>query len=473
VRYTNRSKSTTIAVSAALALCSLPGWSAGFAVQETSASGLGNAYAGGAAAAADASTVWTNPAGMSRLGSAQMVGALNVVMPSLRFSNGASQPAALQPLGGDGGGAADTSWIPNLYLTWPLNPQWTLGLGVNAPFGAVSDYDEGWIGRFQGLKTDIKTINVNPAVSWKPMDNLALGFGLNVQRIEATFTSNSNYAGAYMTAAQASGLFTPAELGQLAAATAGLQTNTTLSGSDYGWGWNLGVLFDLTPTQRIGAQYRSAIDYKVSGNVSFANPTLPALPSGLAARAGAVAAGLNGSVLSNSGIGSDIKLPEIFNVSYFGSFNGRWELMADLQYTGWSSIQDLVFVRSDGSPLQSTVENFRSTWRVAVGGNYRLDEKWLLRAGVAWDQSPVRDGLRTVRLPDADRTWLAGGARYMINPKLWMDFGAAYVWVAGSTINEIGSSNLGQPPSQAASGLVNGSFNAHSVIVSGQLTWAF
>lgn len=457
---------------AALALCSLPAWSAGFAVQETSASGLGNAYAGGAAAAADASTVWGNPAGMSRLGSAQVVGALNVVMPSLRFSNGASQPAAFQPLGGDGGNAADTSWIPNLYLTWPLDPQWTLGVGVNAPFGAVSDYDAGWIGRFQGLKTDIKTINVNPAVSWKPMDNLALGLGLNVQRIDATFTSNSNYAGAYMAAAQRSGLFTPTELGQLALATTGLQTNTTLSGDDYGWGWNIGVLFDLTPTQRIGAHYRSAIDYKVSGSVTFANPTLPALPADIAARAGAVAAGLNGA-LSNSGVNSDIKLPEIVNLSYFGSFDDRWELMADLQYTGWSSIQDLVFVRSDGSPLQSTAENFRNTWRVAVGGNYRLDDKWLLRAGVAWDQTPVRDGFRTVRLPDGDRTWLAGGARYMLEKNLWLDFGAAYVWVAGSTINEIGSSNLGQPPSQAASGLVNGSYSAHSVILSGQLTWAF
>ena len=267
--------SRTAVAMAVLGLCASSAWSAGFAVQETSASGMGNAYAGAAAIADDASTLWSNVAGMSRLGSRQVVGALNVVIPSLRFSNNASQPAAFQPLGGDGGSAADTSWIPNFYLVWPLDPQWALGIGVNAPFGAVSDYDNGWIGRFQELKTDIKSINVNPAVSWKPLENLAFGLGLNYQKLDATFTSNSNYAGAYMVAAQGSGLFTPTELGQLAQATAGLQTNTHLEASDYGWGWNLGVLFDLTPKQRIGAQYRSAISYTATGNVDFANPALP------------------------------------------------------------------------------------------------------------------------------------------------------------------------------------------------------
>ena len=267
--------SRTAVAMAVLGLCASSAWSAGFAVQETSASGMGNAYAGAAAIADEASTLWSNVAGMSRLGSRQVVGALNVVIPSMRFSNNASQPAALQLLGGDGGSAADTSWIPNFYLVWPLDPQWTLGIGVNAPFGRISDYDNGWIGRFQGLKTDVKSINVNPAVSWKPVENLAFGLGLNYQKLDATFTSNSNYAGAYMVAAQGSGLFTPTELGQLAQATAGLQTNPHLEGSDYGWGWNLGVLFDLTPKQRIGAQYRSAISYTATGNVDFANPALP------------------------------------------------------------------------------------------------------------------------------------------------------------------------------------------------------
>ena len=40
---------------------------AGFALTETSARGVGNAFSGGAAAAADGSTVFFNPAGMPTL----------------------------------------------------------------------------------------------------------------------------------------------------------------------------------------------------------------------------------------------------------------------------------------------------------------------------------------------------------------------------------------------------------------------
>jgi long-chain fatty acid transport protein len=170
---------------------------------------------------------------------------------------------------------------------------------------------------------------------------------------------------------------------------------------------------------------------------------------------------------------SQIKLPQIVNLSYFGRLNERWDLMADLQYTGWGSIQQLTFTRSDGSPLQSTTENFDDAWRIAVGVNYRHSATWLFRSGLAYDQSPVQDGFRTVRLPDADRTWLAGGARYQFNPQLWLDVGAAYIWVRSAAINDIGSSNFGQPPSAAASGLVNGSYDNHTVVLSGQLTYAF
>ncbi len=136
---------------------------AGFALQENSGSGLGNAYAGGAASAEDAATLWSNVAGMSRIKTNQLVGAVNLIEPSFKFSNGTSLPAAQQPLGGNGGDAGSLNVVPNLYLVVPINKQWTFGLGVNAPFGLVDEYDNGWIGRYQALKSDIKTININPA----------------------------------------------------------------------------------------------------------------------------------------------------------------------------------------------------------------------------------------------------------------------------------------------------------------------
>lgn len=320
-----------------LAGSAAPALGGGFALQENSGSGLGNAYAGGAAAAQDASTVWSNPAGMARLGRGQVAGALNLIQPSLKFSNANSVAAAQQPLGNNGGNAGSLAAVPNLYFTMPVAPQWTAGIGLNAPFGLTSDYGEGWIGRFQGLKSEVKTINVNPAVSWQPLANLAVGAGLNYQYLDATFTSNANYSAALLAAAAANGIAPGSPLyNAIAQATPGLQSNVDVSGSDRAWGWNLGVLFDITPDHRIGVHYRSALKYTVSGQVTFANPALPALAPPLAAVVGQLAAGVNSHALYDSGAASRIKLPEIVNLSYFGRLNERWDLMADLQYTGWA-----------------------------------------------------------------------------------------------------------------------------------------
>jgi long-chain fatty acid transport protein len=440
---------------------------AGFALQENSASGLGNAYAGGAAVAEDASTLWSNAAGMARLGSGQAVGALNLIQPSLKFRNANSVAAAQQPLGNEGGDAGSLNIVPNFYVTMPIDKQWSVGVGVNAPFGLVSEYKDGWIGRFQGLKSDIKTINVNPAVSWKATDNVAIGLGASYQHIDATFTSNVNYSAALLAAAGCNAPnANPQTCSAIAQATPGLQSDAEVTGSDYGWGWNLGILVDLSPEHRIGAQYRSAINYTVTGDATFNNPAVPAFVEPLAE-------GLNTQRLYNSGVTSRIKLPEIINISYFGRLNQQWDVMADVQYTGWGSIQQLNFTRSDGSPLQSTTENFDDAWRIALGANYRHNEQWMFRGGLAYDQSPVQDAYRTVRLPDADRTWLGLGAQYRFSPSLWLDVGAAYIWVHSAPINDIGSTNLGIPPSAVQNGLVNGSYDNSTVILSAQVTYAF
>ena len=146
---------------------------AAFALQEESASGLGNAFAGGAAAAEDASSMSVNPATLSKYSSAQVVLGVHFITPSMKFKNDGSQPAAFQPLGGDGGDAGSTNVVPNLYLAVPINRDLVFGLGINVPFGLVTEYDDDFIGRFQGLKSDVQTINVNPALSWKVNDQFA------------------------------------------------------------------------------------------------------------------------------------------------------------------------------------------------------------------------------------------------------------------------------------------------------------
>ena len=442
---------------------------AGFALQENSGSAVGNAFAGGAASAEDASTLWSNPAGMARLGSPEVAVAVHFVSPSFKFKDDGSLPAAFQPLGGTGGDAGSLAVVPNFYITAPINAQWSVGLGINAPFGLVTEYDDNWIGRFQAVKSDIKTINVNPAVSWRVANNFAVGVGVDWQRVDATLTSKVNYSAGLGQAAKqaaAGGLIPPALVPVVIAATPGLESKATVDGDDSAWGWNIGFLWDATPQTRVGAQYRSSIKYDISANASFDNPALPALPPALAPVVALLAAGVNSQVLFNGGVTSHIELPDIANVSIFHRLNDQWDLMADVQYTNWSKFKELEFVRTTGTVLLTTPENFDDAWRLSVGATYHYNDAWSFRGGLAWDQSPVNTANRTPRLPDADRYWIAVGAQYKFNRNLALDAGFVYIPMQTPDINQ----NAG---STAVNGLIKGSYDASVTLFSAQLTYAF
>ena len=442
---------------------------AGFALQENSGSGLGNAYAAGATLTEDVSGMWSNAATLSKRTRMEAAAALHIITPSIKFHDGGSIAAFGQPLGTNGGNAGDTAAVPNMYIAVPINRQWVFGLGVNAPFGLVTEYDGDFIGRYQGIKSDVKTINVNPAISWQATPNFAIGVGLNWQHIDAELTNKVNYSGAIATAAQqaAAGGQIPAGLvPTIIAATPGLDTSAKVDGDDDAWGWNIGVLWDVSPTTRVGASYRSEIKYDVRGNASFDNPTVT-VPPALAPVVGVLTGAINTTRLYNSGVSSDITLPAIVNVSFYSQINPRWDVMADVQWTGWSSIKDLTFSRTDGTGVLSTTpENFDDSWRVSVGANYRHNDRWLFRGGIAFDQSPVNTHDRTPRLPDDDRWWISFGAQYKFSPQLKFDAGFTYITSKEASISQ----NAGNA---AAFGLLQGDYDAYTTIFSVQGTYTF
>src|SRR5207302_6188856 len=177
---------TPVAMAVVAALFALPAsyaHGAGFALQEQNASGLGHAYAGGAAAAEDVSTIFYNPAGLVRLQTMQLVVAGNVICFSAKFRDDGSQHAAFQPLGGTGGEAGTCALVPNIYVGVPFTDKWSFGLGINVPFGLETKYDSDWLGRFQAVESKLETINVNPVLSWEPTPQLTVGGGVSWQRV--------------------------------------------------------------------------------------------------------------------------------------------------------------------------------------------------------------------------------------------------------------------------------------------------
>jgi long-chain fatty acid transport protein len=391
----------------------------GFQLVEQNGSGMGNAYAGQAAAAEDASTVFFNPAGLTRLPRLQVVAALNFIRPSSDFENGGTTPPILQPtLGGTGGDAGSLELVPNGYVSFETVPGiiWT-GLGVNVPFGLATEWDSGWMGRFHAIKSEVKTININPTVAWKVVPWLSLGAGANYQWFDAELTNSVNYSAA------AFGVGGAAALGGLAASgcgtvAGGCEGVAKVSGDTWSWGWNVGAMIELPTQTRIGLTYRSRLKHYVKGDVSFGNR--PAL----------LAAGL-----PDGPVKTTIELPDTASVAVAQQVIPKLQLLADFTWTGWSSITDLSIFRKSGAPLTSTPLEFDDSWRVGLGANYQVTEMVKLRLGVAYDTTPVRDEFRTPRLPDEDRTWLAGGVQWAFSKQAAIDVGAAYLLVKDASSN--------------------------------------
>jgi long-chain fatty acid transport protein len=445
------------------ALATLFGGSAfasGFQLLEQNASGLGNAYAGTAAVAADASTIFYNPAGMSLLGAGTQVSfGIDAIKPSAKFSNSGSQPALAVPpatphaLGTATGDAGGWSGLPAGYLATDLMPGLRAGLGINAPFGLKTDYDAGWIGRFQAITSEVKTINVNPSLSYQATSQIAVAIGLDYQKIDAKFSSAVNYPLALYSAMYAATGSAATAVGAAAAQNAANPEGPLhISGNDTAWGYNLGMIINVDPTTRVGVAYRSPIKYHVTGTANTASGN-PALDAAL-----------------NKAVFADIKLPDTFTVSGYKRLDDKWEVMADLAWTGWAKIQDLNFRFADtGAMLSATHEGWRNTWRGAIGASYQFDTAWKLRAGLAYDQTMVPDQFRTPRLPDNDRTWISVGAQYRINAKSALDVGYAHLFVKNGTISD----NGGSPQQQAVVGLLQGNYKNQVDILGFQYSATF
>jgi long-chain fatty acid transport protein len=368
----------------------------GFALTEQGASGIGNAFAGASALGEDATTVFFNPAGMSRLKNFELSLGGSLIRLDTKFTGTATNPAAMgggSATGGSGGDAGGTAAVPHLYLVAPVGDRIRLGLGVSVPFGLKTEYDGDWVGRFQGIKSELRTINVNPAISWAPTDTLSVAVGVNYQTIDTELT-NAVVLGA------------------------GVAGTTKLKADDSAWGWNAGVMWQAAPATRLGFSYRSGLKYGLSGDITTTNA------------AGGVVGAASGSARA------DIELPSIWSVGLVQGVTADLDLLAEATYTHWSVIDQIVVTDSATGGVRDILAlEFDNTWRYAVGANYRLSDTLMLRAGVAYDQSPVKSAqTRTVRLPDADRTWLALGLRIEVCDRGVLDVGYAHLFVRDADI---------------------------------------
>ena len=438
-------------------------YGAGFALIEQSVKGLGTAFSGGAAVAEDASVVYYNPAGMTRLEGQQVLAGVHIIVPSTELSVTTAQNVLGGSLGTNNGGDAGSAGVaPNFYYVNRINDRVAIGLGVNAPFGLSTDYDKGWVGRYHAVESDVITVNINPSVAYRFNDKFSIGAGANAQYIDATLSSMVDGG---LVAAQLGAALVPSD-----PANDIFVENTA---DDWSFGFNLGAMFEFSQNTRIGAAYRSEIKHNLQGETIAVVPTAIALTPVTVPGLGTVP--LVG-LFPNQGVNGKIDLPASASLSVYHRFNEVLALMADATWTGWSSFEKLTlnFEGSGiaGSSSTTTTENWDDTWRFSAGADYNLSPQMVLRFGLAYDQTVIpSDEYRTPRIPDEDRFWVAFGASYQINDRWGIDGAYTHLYVADAVLNKV---DTGVPGDEnTGKGTVVGSYEGSVNIASVQVSYSF
>jgi len=375
----------------AILLCGSTGSAlgAGFALNEQSATTMGRALAGRASSSEDASTVFGNPAGMARLSRPQLTLGAAVVdaRTDIHQAHASIAGTGLSISGTNKGDMVPTTTIPFGYYVHPLDERWAVGIGIYAPFGLATDYERSFQGRYQGLKSEVQVVTVQPTVSYRFNEHWTLGAGLTYNRIDGELTG---------------------AIPQLPAADG----YSKIKGDDDTFGYNIGVLFEPMDTTRIGLTYFSKQDYTLSGHTN--------LYTGL------------GAVRYSAKL--DLELPESVDFSASQDL-GNWTVHAGATWTRWQRFDELR-IKNRGGPDIVEPEKWKNVWGYAVGADYRINEQWLVRAGAAIDESPIPSAYRTVRIPSADRRVLALGASWTPMPALSVDIAYGYLKEDRARINQ-------------------------------------
>ncbi len=395
----------------------------GFMIVEQNVREVGRSVAGASASSDGLGSMFFNAASITKYEGTQGSAALHVILPSAKF-NGSRAPVGVPLPTVTGSGKTDEKgFVPNAYVVTDLGDRMKLGLGINAPFGLVTEYDPNWVGRYHAIRSDLKTININPTIGYRVNDRLSLGFGVSAM-----------YADVELTQA----VFTP-----------GGDGHAVLAGDDWGLGFNLGVQYDLSDATTLGFAYRSQVKQELEGTSSL---TVPGVPFPIVRF-----------------ISADLTLPDNASFGVSHAFSSNWTLMADLAWTNWSVFDRLYAVDSNGVPVVDQPEDWKDSWRYSLGMEYSPGNAWTWRAGVAFDETPIPSAeLRTPRIPGEDRTWVSFGFSYAASENLSFDLAYAHLFVDDARID---NTTANAPP--GVNFTLTGEFENSTDIISAQLNYKF
>ncbi len=405
----------TVAAVALVSVAAADVEAAGFAIKQQSTAAQGNAFAGATAGAENPSYMFFNPAALGRFDQSSVQLELSGIVTSLRLRNGEATTGDGTPIDGVArkDDVADDAVIPALYAVAVPHDDVRLGLGINVPFGLGTEYPDDWVGRYHNLKSNFSSININPVIAYKATDWLTIAGGLQAQWSEAELVNAIDFG----------------SVGSLAgipgAAPATQDGRARVKGDGWGLGYNLGVHAEPRPGTRLGLAYRSAIETTLEGDARFRLDE---------AGIGAAISGATGA-FTNVDAETEVELPPMLSFGIHQAIGERFAVMAEAQWTGWSTFDELVIEFDNAAQPDSVTEfDWDDAWFFAVGGTWQANDRLTLRVGGAYDQTPTRNRYRTPRIPDADRWWLAAGLGWQLRESLSLDLAYSYVYFDESVV---------------------------------------
>ncbi|MGR5093841.1 outer membrane protein transport protein [Vibrio maritimus] len=373
-------------------LASAQASAAGFQLAEYSATGLGRAYAGEAAMADNAGAQWRNPAMLTYLEGTQVSGGLLYVEPNIDVK-GTSTNFFGQSSYTEAKDIAHSAPVPNLYVSHQINDDWYTGLALSSNYGMETELSSDFKATQYGNEAKVMTIEAVANVGYRINEAFSVGGGIR-----------------YVTGEGKIGATAPNDFGPISKG----DYLKYVEGTDSSWGYVLGAAWQINSDHRLGFAYKSEVTMDFEGHGEGA------------------AIGFTGKKDGKL----SVALPATAELSSFHQLTKQWAMHTSINWTQWSSFDKLEAVFVDGHVSPIKTENWKDSYRFAVGTTYQLNSKLALRGGIAYDMSAVDDKYRTTTIPETDRTWLSAGLSYAFSKQFTLDGGLTYIMARKASISE-------------------------------------
>lgn len=361
----SRSFMRACVVVVSLGVAGEPAWGSGFQLyNEGSAEALG--FGGAVGARTDmVSNAWYNPASLAGYPHTELMLGTTLVVIQSEYKD-------TRAPGLDSSMEEGIVPIPHLYYVHPIDESLTAMLSLNAPYGMVTEWPEGWAGQYLATDTALQTLYATPSLAWKVNDKLSLAAGANLVWVDAVLTSWIPTTGMGL----------------------GYDTKRTLEADDYGFGGSVSASYQLSEAWQVAARYQSSVDLDLEGEARFTPQT--------------AAAGL-----IDFDAEASLELPSSLSFGVANTSFERWTFGVELIWTEWSTYDAITIYRKDNGALASnTPKDWSDVWSLRLGAEYQIDERWCVRAGYVFDESPVPDRTRAPEMPGEDRHMWSLGLGY-------------------------------------------------------------